>query len=569
MAIYHCSVKIIGRSSGRSSVASSAYRTGTKLCNERDGIIHDYTKKTDVIYSEILTPRNTPNWARDRQLLWNEVEKLEKRKDSQLAREIEVAFPNELSLENRIELVREYVKENFVDKGMVADIAIHDKKDGNPHSHIMLTTRVVDTDGFGKKEREWNKKEHLEKWRGSWAAYSNRYLEKEGYEDRIDHRSYKRQGIEKIPTIHVGVSASAMERRGIKTDRGNINREVIKQNEYLKALGKEVEAYSLEVLELKEMKQTELKVNPDKKNQYYDSHVLSQKLSKEIKRIITELESDMFTNSNIIEEIYNKRSAVNDYESRICRLKEERENTSFFELRKRKDRSIKIEELEDRREEFYSSLDKDYDIQDIYQLENFVEKVIIISEKLSNHIKQCREDLDASNYLIDTYKEKYIFAAIKEYEIKNHTSIKKEYKADKQVELEDLTFEKLKEKYNINTHEKEIQYRSEGVKRVSLDELFDIMDNKKENNKITTEDFIKMEPKLNDREKGVLLSIIKENSSRDKNNVRDIDVLEEQARPEEVARVSLDQTSKDTEKKKKAQEQALKYKKMQQMEYER
>lgn len=560
MAIYHCSFKIIGRSSGRSAVASSAYRTGTKLYNERDGLSHDYTRKTGIVHNEILTPSNVPSWTKDRQLLWNEVEKSEKRKDSQLAREVEVALPKELTLENSIELVREYVKENFISKGMIADIAIHDKEDGNPHSHIMLTTRIIDENGFGKKEREWNKKEYLEKWRESWAEYSNRYLEREGYQDRIDHRSYKRQGIEKIPTIHVGVSASAMEKRGIETDRGNVNREVMKQNEYLKELGEEVKAYSLEISKIREINEnkTELKVDVDKKDEYYDSHILSQKLSKEIKRIIPELENEQNDNSTVIEEIYNKRSVINDFESRISKLNERRENTAFFEIRKRKDISRKIEEFEVKIEELYSSLEKDYDIQDMYQLESFVENVLTINENLSYNIKQCTKDLAVSNYLIDTYKEKYIFAAIKEYQIENYISVKKEYKDDEQTKLENLNFEKLKEKYNINK-----------LKRVSLNELFEIIDDKKENNKITIEDFNKIESKLNDKEKENLLSIIKKDNLRDKDKDGKINVLEEQTQPEEIEKFGIDKLSKDIDKKKKAQEQALKYKQMKQMEYER
>ena len=560
MAIYHCSVKIIGRSSGRSSVASSAYRSGEKLYNERDGLIHDYTRKTGIIHSEILIPVNAPSWAEYRQELWNEVEKSEKRKDSQLVREIEVALPNELNLESRIELVREYVKENFVNKGMIADISIHDKEDGNPHSHIMVTTRSIDQDGFGKKEREWNKKEYLEKWRESWADHSNRYLEKEGYEDRIDHRSYKRQGVEKIPTIHVGVSASAMEKRGIETDRGNVNREVLKQNEYLKVLSKEVEDYSLEISELKEINENkiELKVDVDKKEEYYNNHIISKKLSKEIKTIILELENKQTDNSTIIEEIYNKRSVINNIDSRISELNEERENTAFFEIRKRKDISRKIEELDNRREELYSSLETEYDIQDMYQLENFVENVLTSNETLSDNIKQCDKDLSASNYLIDAYKEKYIFAAIKEYQIENYISVKREYKDDEQTNLDDLNFEKLRKKYSINKH-----------RRVSLDELFEMIDDKKEINMITPEDLDKLESKLNDNEKAILLSIIKKDSSGDKNKDRETNILEEQTQPQEIDRISLDQLSKEMDKKKKAQEQALKYKKMKQMEYER
>lgn len=132
MAIYHCAVKIISRSSGRSSVGAAAYRAGEKLENERDGRTHDYTRKDGVVHTEIMTPDNAPEWAKDREKLWNEVEKAEKSIDAQLCREVEVALPTELTPEQQKELVRDYVKDNFVDRGMIADVAIHDKGDGIP-----------------------------------------------------------------------------------------------------------------------------------------------------------------------------------------------------------------------------------------------------------------------------------------------------------------------------------------------------------------------------------------------------------------------------------------------------
>ena len=254
MAIYHCSVKTIGRSSGRSSVGASAYRSGEKLYNQRDGLTHDYTRKTGVTHTEVMTPSHAPEWANNREKLWNEVEKIEKAKNSQLAREVEVAIPKELSKENQIELIREYTKENFVNKGMVADVSIHDKGDGNPHAHILLTMRPFQQNGsWGAKAKkeyildkqgekiklpsgeyksrkisstDWDKKETLETWRENWAKQANKYLEREGHKERIDHRSYKEQGIEKLPTIHLGQTAHQLEKKGIATDRGNINREV-------------------------------------------------------------------------------------------------------------------------------------------------------------------------------------------------------------------------------------------------------------------------------------------------------------------------------------------------------
>ena len=223
MAIYHINVKIIGRSSGRSSVAAAAYRAGEKLHNEHDGTTHNYDKKAGVIHAEIILPENAPSEFQNREILWNAVERIEKRKDSQTAREVEVALPVEFELKEQLEVLRKYVQENFVDKGMCADFAIHDKGDGNPHAHIMLTTREVTKEGFGGKNRDWNKLEHLEKWRESWAKVCNERLPED---KRIDHRTLEAQGIDREPTIHIGVAAHNMEKRGILSDRGNINREI-------------------------------------------------------------------------------------------------------------------------------------------------------------------------------------------------------------------------------------------------------------------------------------------------------------------------------------------------------
>ena len=263
MAIYHCHCKIISRGQGRSAVGAAAYRSGEKLKNEYDGIEHDYTKKGGVAYSEIMLCENAPKEYQDRATLWNAVEQAEKGSRAQLAREYEVALPVELSREEQIQLVRDFAKENFVDKGMCVDFSIHDKEDGNPHAHIMLTTRPIEKDGtwgakatneyvldkngerilqkIDKQNRkiykrvkiettDWNTKEFLQRSRSSWAEKVNQELEKKNLPQRIDHRSFKEQGIEKIPTQHIGVSANAMEKRGIESQRGNENREIKKAN---------------------------------------------------------------------------------------------------------------------------------------------------------------------------------------------------------------------------------------------------------------------------------------------------------------------------------------------------
>jgi len=265
LAIYHCCIKIVSRGSGgKSAVASAAYRAGEKLTNEYDGQTHDYTQKDGIVHTEILLPDHAPREYLDRSTLWNAVEKVEKAHNSQLAREIELALPIELTGQQNLNLAREYVKTNFVDKGMCADVCIHDRGGGNPHAHIMLTMRPIEQDGtWGAKSKkeyilddngeriklksseyksrkvnavDWNEQTKAEEWRAAWADITNRYLEKANQTERIDHRSYERQGVDKIPTIHMGVAASQMEKKGIKTDRGNINRQTEVTNNQLKEL---------------------------------------------------------------------------------------------------------------------------------------------------------------------------------------------------------------------------------------------------------------------------------------------------------------------------------------------
>jgi ATP-dependent exoDNAse (exonuclease V) alpha subunit len=230
MATYHLSSQIIGRSGGKSSVASAAYRSGEKIQDEHIGQTFDYTKKMGVDYKEILAPDRSPAWVQDREKLWNQVEMIERRKDAQLARELNFALPKELNKEQQIELIRNFAKEQFVDKGMVSDLTIHHLAGENPHAHIMLTTREIGPEGFGKKNREWNDRELLKEWRKEWAEQANKALEKVGVLERIDHRSYKNQGSKQIPQIHVGVHANAMEKKGIQTERGDINREIKELN---------------------------------------------------------------------------------------------------------------------------------------------------------------------------------------------------------------------------------------------------------------------------------------------------------------------------------------------------
>jgi len=247
VAIYHLSIKIISRAKGKSAVAAAAYRAGEKICNERDGKVHDYTRKGGIVHTEILLPKHAPREYADRATLWNAVEKCERYKTAQLAREIEIALPVELTREENIALAQRYVKENFVNAGMCADVCIHDVDGTNPHAHVMLTMRPIEQDGkWGQKSRtvdgikvptvDWNEHDRAEDWRKAWADMCNAYLERGNHTARIDHRSFAIQGIEQVPTIHLGVAASQMEQKGVITDRGNINREIEISNKELRQL---------------------------------------------------------------------------------------------------------------------------------------------------------------------------------------------------------------------------------------------------------------------------------------------------------------------------------------------
>ena len=268
---FHFSVNIISRGKGKSAVASAAYISGEKIKNEWDGVTHDYTKKQGVISKEIYLPDHAPKEYKDRKTLWNSVELFEKNSNAQLARNFIISLPKELSIEENKKMIEEYVQNNFVKEGMIVDLAIHDEsREGNQniHAHIMTIVRPINEDGtWGQKSKKeyildekgekilnkngkpktrkveltsWNDKGNVEKWRENFSDLCNEYLAKNKIEKRVDHRSFKRQGIKQIPTIHLGASASAMERKGIRTEKGDINREIKKQNELLKNIGNEI-----------------------------------------------------------------------------------------------------------------------------------------------------------------------------------------------------------------------------------------------------------------------------------------------------------------------------------------
>ena len=321
MAIYHLEAKVVSRGAGRSAVAASAYLSCSRLYNDYDGIQHDYTKKQGLVWQEVFLPEYAPQEWKDREQLWNAVEEVETAKDSRLAREFVVALPIELSREEQIELLQEFIREQFVADGMCADAAIHDTDGHNPHAHILLTVRPLDEQGrwqyktekeylcmrngeergftaaefraaqnegwekqypykVGKKKvymtpsaaeaqeliradkhpkstrygrqnpisERWNSEEQLVVWRKAWADVTNRYLERYGHDARIDHRSHAERGLVEQPTIHEGVVARAMEKKGIISDRCELNRQIKADNALLRELKAAVKKLAQEVL---------------------------------------------------------------------------------------------------------------------------------------------------------------------------------------------------------------------------------------------------------------------------------------------------------------------------------
>jgi len=229
MAIYHFTAKVISRGKGRSAVAAAAYRSGSKLHDARQDLNFDYTQKSEVVFSEILLPESAPAWMANREALWNAVEAGEKRKDAQLARDIEFALPKELSREQAIALARDFVRSEFVARGMVADLNVHWEPD-NPHVHLMLTMRELNADGFGRKVTDWNKVALLKEWRERWADLANEHLLRAGHDVRIDHRSYNEQGVELEPTSHLGKAVEEMAARGEYAERARQLEEVRERN---------------------------------------------------------------------------------------------------------------------------------------------------------------------------------------------------------------------------------------------------------------------------------------------------------------------------------------------------
>lgn len=271
MAIYHFHVTQVSRGKGQSAIAAAAYRAGERLQDHYYGEFADYTAKGGVVYTEIIAPDYVPESLHDRETLWNEVESVEKHPKAQLAYSFDFALMNEFSMEENIILAKRFINENFINKGMIADMAVHnpDKKErDNPHVHVLCPIRPMNTDGtWGEKQRreylfdedgkpvldgkghqkfnavpttDWGRPETLESWRKAWADMVNEEFQKKGMQERIDHRSYEAQGIMLIPQIHEGPNVRKMEAKGIRTEKGSLNRLIKEINQGILLLKEKV-----------------------------------------------------------------------------------------------------------------------------------------------------------------------------------------------------------------------------------------------------------------------------------------------------------------------------------------
>ena len=284
MPVPHLEIRIVQRSKGSSAVAGAAYQAGEKLFSEYDQKMKNYLYKKEVVYTEVMLPTNAPPGYADRATLWNAAEEVEKQWNSQLARRFVVALPRETPTEMYPQMMQEYCREHFVSKGMCCDFAIHDPDPPghNPHCHIMLTMRAIDENGKwlpksrkvydldenGERIRlpsgnwkshkedtvDWNDQKYAEIWRQGWADTANRYLEAIGSPERLDLRSYARQGIDKIPTVHMGPAVSQLEKKGIQTNIGNLNRDIKAANSLMQSIRQMVRSLKGWLSGLKEKK---------------------------------------------------------------------------------------------------------------------------------------------------------------------------------------------------------------------------------------------------------------------------------------------------------------------------
>lgn len=484
MSIYHCSAKVISRGNGQSAVASSAYRSRESLFDERENKTFNYSRKQDLVYKEIISPNNAPEWVKNRERLWNEVEKAEKRIDSQLAREFVIAIPRELERAEQINLIRDYVRESFVYKGMIADICIHDKDGSNPHAHIMITMRELNEKGFGKKNRDWNAKELLEEWRASWSEKANFYLEKNKIEQKIDHRSFEKMGLNLLPTVHEGYKVRKIEARGIETQIGTLNREIKLYNETLKEIDNEIKKLEKEKEIISKIEKAEKTIEKQQAAEEIKSLKIKEKLiemesktgervyikfnpeEKEV-RISSSRDNFPIKSTNVIE--LTQKCEYEELETKdkekifINNDKKEAQLIKVFDdefNRTAKEKYIKIkQEKENAPEELKAKIKeieikingKRKDLEEIDQKRNQIKESESRVLKLREEIKENYYIPDKENYL---HQCKYEIKEIYERYMGNQEFVKLHNNYVKSIEEKKVGIERVKEKLSIEQDKK-------------------------------------------------------------------------------------------------------------------
>ena len=383
MAIYHLSVKIISCGKGQSAIASAAYRSGERLYDKRYDEVKDFSNKRGIVYSDIQLPSEAPLEYLDRETLWNAVERAEKKSNAQLSREIEVALPRELDLNQQKTLLRDYIQENFVSEGMCADWSIHDKKDGNPHAHIMLTVRSIKKNGTWAPKRKsaykldkngnripvidpetgkqklgarnakqwkrtsvsynnWNDKEMVELWRKNWARSCNKFLDKG---KQIDHRSYERQGKLQLPTKHEGYYARKIEQHSPgKSEIISYNKQVRESNKYINLLLLEWQKVQKMIVKLKK------EITRQKNLEQERIHEILRRAKRDIRNSRetnttagnTELTNSRATETDTETLIRETRAKQRDFEAKRRATENEREKREAKQLRSDLNRKSKV-----------------------------------------------------------------------------------------------------------------------------------------------------------------------------------------------------------------------------------
>jgi len=461
MAIYHFSVQVISRGKGQSAVASASYRSGEKLRDEQTEQTKYYKREVQP-ENHILAPSHAPSWVQNREFLWNEVERSETRKNSRLAREINIALPRELSNEQQTELIKGYVQEQFVDKGMIADIAIHRDDKENPHAHVMLTTREISEDGFTTKNRDWNNKELLEQWREQWSEHANKALEKENIQERITHQSHADRGLEILPTVHLGHVASDMEKKGMETDRGNINRKVEQHNAIVYDLQKYREEKQQRQALSKEQEQKKVVTftpGEQKVLNYIQTKMTKEEPTLENISKIKEFNEKWHNQNNSehyqlqnkqknMDNLFQANATLSNFEKQIIEKEQALENTGFFQRKQKEQLRHEINSLS-------QTLDSQKERVSILMRDNGIstrEEIPFRKKQMDKEVEQSRTELEGKR---TTYKNTNKLleqgeTILKNHEIKKATSLYPELE-NKRIDYKTaIKLQDIHERYNLS-----------------------------------------------------------------------------------------------------------------------